>query len=73
MAINGGVIMSGGSSQQTSQLDPALRDAYLQKRINDIYDGNPPVLDDFDESDDAAPMVAPNQSMTTGKPSPKQP
>ena len=29
MAIYGGVIMSGGSSQQSSQLDPALRDAYL--------------------------------------------
>ena len=29
MAINGGVIMSGGSSQQTQQLDPAFRDAFL--------------------------------------------
>lgn len=30
MAINGGVIMSGGSSQQSQQLDPAFRDAFLQ-------------------------------------------
>jgi phospholipid-binding lipoprotein MlaA len=58
-----------------ASLDPYTftRDAYLQKRINDIYDGNPPVLDDFDESDDAAPMVAPNQSMTTGQPRPQKP
>ena len=58
-----------------ASLDPYTfsRDAYLQKRINDIYDGNPPVLDDFDESDDAAPMVAPNQSKTTGQPSPQKP
>jgi phospholipid-binding lipoprotein MlaA len=58
-----------------ASLDPYTftRDAYLQKRINDIYDGNPPVLDDFDESDDATPMVAPNQSKTTAQPSPQKP
>ena len=59
-----------------ASLDPYTftRDAYLQKRINDIYDGNPPILDDLDESDESLPMVAPNQSISPAQPSPnKQP
>ena len=59
-----------------ASLDPYTftRDAYLQKRINDIYDGNPPILDDLDESDESLPMVAPNQSIPPAQPSPnKQP
>ncbi len=46
-----------------ASLDPYTftRDAYLQKRLNDIYDGNPPMMDDFDDSDEPAAMVAPNQ------------
>jgi phospholipid-binding lipoprotein MlaA len=58
-----------------ASLDPYTftRDAYLQKRLNDIYDGNPPMRDDMDEAEDAAPMVAPNQVMVPVRPEPKQP
>ena len=58
-----------------ASLDPYTftRDAYLQKRLNDIYDGNPPMRDDMDEVDDPAPMVAPNQVMVPDRPEPKQP
>jgi len=41
--------------------------------LNDIYDGNPPMRDDMDEAEDAAPMVAPNQVMVPVRPEPKQP
>jgi phospholipid-binding lipoprotein MlaA len=53
-----------------ASLDPYTftRDAYLQKRLNDIYDGNPPLLDDFDDPDKPAPMVAPNQPGTSLSP-----
>ncbi len=46
-----------------ASLDPYTftRDAYLQKRINDIYDGNPPMVDDMEDPDEPVPMVAPNQ------------
>ena len=46
-----------------ASLDPYsfTRDAYLQKRVNDIYDGNPPLVDDLEESDEPTNMVAPNQ------------
>ena len=35
-------------------LDPYTftRDAYLQKRLNDVYDGNPPMRDDYDDFED---------------------
>jgi phospholipid-binding lipoprotein MlaA len=38
-----------------ASLDPYtfVRDAYLQKRENDVFDGNPP--SDFDYSEDDAP------------------
>ena len=44
-------------------LDPYTftRDAYLQKRLNDVYDGNPPVDEeryDLDEADPAAGSVS---------------
>ena len=37
-----------------ASLDPYTftRDAYLQKRRNDLYDGNPPLERNFDDSDD---------------------
>jgi hypothetical protein len=38
----------------------------LQKRLNDIYDGNPPMLDDFEDPDQPAQMVAPNRPNATG-------
>jgi len=46
-----------------ASLDPYTftRDAYLQKRLNDIYDGNPPMMEDLEDPDQATPMVAPNQ------------
>jgi phospholipid-binding lipoprotein MlaA len=58
-----------------ASLDPYTftRDAYLQKRLNDIYDGNPPMKDDMDDSEDPAPMVAPNQVVIPSRPEPKQP
>jgi phospholipid-binding lipoprotein MlaA len=58
-----------------ASLDPYsfTRDAYLQKRLNDIYDGNPPMVDDTDNPDDPSPMVAPNQVMMPVRPEPKQP
>ncbi len=60
-----------------ASLDPYTftRDAYLQKRLNDIYDGNPPMMDDFDDPEQPAPMVAPNQPATQGnvEPKPKNP
>ena len=55
--------LSLSDAVKQASLDPYTftRDAYLQKRLNDIYDGNPPMLDDFDDPDQPAPMVAPNQ------------
>jgi phospholipid-binding lipoprotein MlaA len=37
---------------KASSLDPYsfVRDAYLQKRRNDIYDGNPPSSFDYNEA-----------------------
>jgi len=42
----------------------------LQKRLNDIYDGNPPMLDDFEDPDQPAQMVAPNRPNATGNQEP---
>ncbi len=55
--------LSLSDAVKQASLDPYTftRDAYLQKRLNDIYDGNPPMLDDFDDPEQPAPMVAPNQ------------
>jgi phospholipid-binding lipoprotein MlaA len=38
---------------KAAALDPYsfIRDAYLQKRENDVYDGNPPARFDYSESD----------------------
>jgi phospholipid-binding lipoprotein MlaA len=46
-----------------ASLDPYTftRDAYLQKRVNDIYDGNPPMMEDTEDSDESPATVAPNQ------------
>ncbi len=54
-----------------ASLDPYTftRDAYLQKRLNDIYDGNPPMMDDLEDPDSSLPMVAPNQP----RPNPESP
>jgi len=60
-----------------ASLDPYTftRDAFLQKRLNDIYDGNPPVMDDFDDPDKPSPTPAPNQASAPGRaePLPKTP
>ena len=32
-----------------------IRDAYLQRRRNQVYDGNPPRLKDDDDDDDEPP------------------
>jgi phospholipid-binding lipoprotein MlaA len=55
--------LSLSDAVKQASLDPYTftRDAYLQKRINDIYDGNPPMMDDMEESDEAPVMVAPNK------------
>jgi phospholipid-binding lipoprotein MlaA len=58
-----------------ASLDPYTftRDAYLQKRLNDIFDGNPPMMDDFDDPEQPANMVAPNQPGASLDPLPKAP
>ena len=47
---------------EEAALDPYsfTRDAYLQKRRNDVYDGNPPLEEDdfWDEEPEAAPTDA---------------
>jgi phospholipid-binding lipoprotein MlaA len=55
--------LSLSDAVKQASLDPYTftRDAYLQKRLNDIYDGNPPMMDDMEESDEAPAMVAPNK------------
>lgn len=55
--------LSLSDAVKQASLDPYsfTRDAYLQKRVNDIYDGNPPLVDDLEESDEPTKMVAPNQ------------
>ena len=69
--------LSLSDAVKQASLDPYTftRDAYLQKRLNDIYDGNPPMLDDFEDPDQAAPMVAPNRPGATVnlEPSPQTP
>ena len=59
--------LSLSDAVKQASLDPYTftRDAYLQKRLNDIYDGNPPMLDDFDDPEKPAPMVSPNQRAIT--------
>ena len=55
--------LSLSDAVKQASLDPYTftRAAYLQKRVNDIYDGNPPMVDDMDESEEAPTMVAPNK------------
>ncbi len=69
--------LSLSDAVKQASLDPYTftRDAYLQKRLNDIYDGNPPMLDDFDDPEQPAPMVAPNQPapQVNVEPKPKNP
>lgn len=62
--------LSLSDAVKQASLDPYsfTRDAYLQKRLNDIYDGNPPMMDDFDDPDQPAPLVAPNQPATAPVP-----
>lgn len=64
--------LSLSDAVKQASLDPYTftRDAYLQKRLNDIYDGNPPMMDDFDDPDQPAPLVAPNQPATAPAPAP---
>ncbi len=64
--------LSLSDAVKQASLDPYsfTRDAYLQKRLNDIYDGNPPMTDDFDDPDQPAPLVAPNQPATAPVPVP---
>ena len=59
--------LSLSDAVKQASLDPYTftRDAFLQKRLNDIYDGNPPMVDDFEDPDKPAPMVAPNQPAKT--------
>ena len=69
--------LSLSDAVKQASLDPYTftRDAYLQKRLNDIYDGNPPMVDDFEDPDQPAPMVAPNRPSGTviQEPLPKTP
>jgi len=55
--------LSLSDAVKQASLDPYTftRDAYLQKRVNDIYDGNPPMVEDSEESDEAPTMLAPNR------------
>jgi phospholipid-binding lipoprotein MlaA len=67
--------LSLSDAVKQASLDPYTftRDAYLQKRLNDIYDGNPPMLDDFDDPEKPAPMVSPNQRAITPQVTPQAP
>jgi phospholipid-binding lipoprotein MlaA len=58
-----------------ASLDPYTftRDAFLQKRLNDIYDGNPPMIDDYEDPDKPAPMLAPNQPVVRPNQEPPKP
>ena len=58
-----------------ASLDPYTftRDAFLQKRLNDIYDGNPPMIDDYEDPDKPAPMLAPNQPVVRANQEPPKP
>jgi phospholipid-binding lipoprotein MlaA len=60
--------LSLSDAVRQASLDPYTftRDAFLQKRLNDIYDGNPPILDDFEDPDQPAPMAAPNRPSAAG-------
>ena len=55
--------LSLSDAVKQASLDPYTftRDAYLQKRMNDIYDGNPPMVDDLGDAEEAPNMVAPNR------------
>jgi phospholipid-binding lipoprotein MlaA len=55
--------LSLSDAVKQASLDPYTftRDAYLQKRINDIYDGNPPMLDDMEESDEPSATASPEK------------
>ena len=51
-----------------------VRDAYLQRRLNDVYDGNPPQPKDEDDEAEAAPATgapsaAPERARVPGQPS----
>jgi phospholipid-binding lipoprotein MlaA len=52
--------LSLSDAVKQASLDPYTftRDAYLQKRVNDIYDGNPPMVDDLEGSDESSAMMA---------------
>lgn len=50
-----------------------IRDAYLQRRRNLVYDGNPPRVKDPDEEEDAAPSAAaPEAAAGTPNPPPNR-
>jgi phospholipid-binding lipoprotein MlaA len=56
--------LSLSDAVKQASLDPYTftRDAYLQKRVNDIYDGNPPMVDDLEGSDESSAMMAPKRN-----------
>ena len=56
-------------------LDPYTftRDAYLQKRLNDVYDGNPPVDEERYDLDEADPAAQPPAGATPGAAPAKRP
>lgn len=57
--------LSLSDAVKQASLDPYTftRDAFLQKRLNDIYDGNPPMMDDLEDPDQPSPIPAPNQAI----------
>ena len=55
-------LLKATSIIETASLDPYafMRDAYLQRRENLVYDGNPPIKDEFDPfSDEFDPLKEP--------------
>ena len=55
-------LLEVGDLLNAAALDPYAfrRDAYLQKRLNDVYDGNPPQNEErYDLDDDPAPAAQP--------------
>jgi phospholipid-binding lipoprotein MlaA len=53
-------LLGAGKVLEEAALDPYtfLRDAYLQKRRNEVYDGNPPAEEDWEQEPPGAPGPA---------------
>jgi phospholipid-binding lipoprotein MlaA len=46
-----------------------IRDAYLQRRLNQVFDGNPPRARDEDEDEESDPPAGPTAGEKSDQPS----